>query len=795
MGQLRELLCVICVPALVSACTVEKPLSPAASAGEGAKPAGSAAGSPGSPGVAGAAGVKPGPAAGSGGVPYSGPAAGGGGSRTNPDAGVLEVDVAQLSASQAQNVQRLKGAIDTARAKTSAQLEAESALPFASKLNYDPLKAQHMDLIQASALKLVPAELAGLAQNGFVISGRQRFPSFTYGYASIYASDLPVYISADSILDAVHRSYDDILKDLELRVLSVDLTTLLTSLRAKLGQQAASQTRDDLVFYIEVAQGLLSPNDAVPIGSAAAQEIVVKARAAGGPGIVTLFGSTREEDFSQFKPRGHYENDPSLQAYFRTMMWLGRSDFRMVETEGDVRKLQRRQVEAVFLLNELFDAEDRARFERIDNVVRMFVGESDNMTLQQVPALLTALKISKASELAPLPDATIARAILDGGLGKQQIMSHLMLGGLTAPVPLNASFLLFGQRYVVDSHVFSNVVWDRVRAMRMMPNPLDAAYAALANDQAVSLLHSELEKYPYAGDLAAMRALVDEHDTTFWHANMYNDWLSALRTLSPQRSVLAAAASTSVPTIVKTEAWGRRILDTQLASWAQLRHDTLLYAKQSYTGGAVCEFPDAAVDPYPEFYAAIARFAEHGQGIAALIGPAVSPDVAERINSYFTRLHDVATQLKAIADTQLTGMTPTAEQLAFINDAVVIKHDMQGCVPVDIASGWYTKLFFEPYFSLSFSPTIADVHTQSTDESGAPVGRVLHVGTGHPRLLVVTQDSCATPRAFVGLSSAYYEKVTDNWVRLTDSQWASEISTAVLPPEPMWVQDLIPVKN
>ena len=32
-------------------------------------------------------------------------------------------------------------------------------------------------------------------------------------------------------------------------------------------------------------------------------------------------------------------------------------------------------------------------------------------------------------------------------------MSHLMIGGLDAPVPLNASFLLFGQRYVVDSHV------------------------------------------------------------------------------------------------------------------------------------------------------------------------------------------------------------------------------------------------------------------------------------------------------------------------------------------------------
>jgi len=36
---------------------------------------------------------------------------------------------------------------------------------------------------------------------------------------------------------------------------------------------------------------------------------------------------------------------------------------------------------------------------------------------------------------------------------------------------------------VVDSEVFSNLVYDRVghgAVMRMMPNPLDIAYAALA---------------------------------------------------------------------------------------------------------------------------------------------------------------------------------------------------------------------------------------------------------------------------------------------------------------------------
>ena len=31
----------------------------------------------------------------------------------------------------------------------------------------------------------------------------------------------------------------------------------------------------------------------------------------------------------------------------------------------------------------------------------------------------------------------------------------------------------------------------------------------------------------------------------------------------------------TLPQIAKTEAWGRRLLNTQLASWAELRHDTI----------------------------------------------------------------------------------------------------------------------------------------------------------------------------------------------------------------------------
>lgn len=96
---------------------------------------------------------------------------------------------------------------------------------------------------------------------------------------------------------------------------------------------------------------------------------------------------------------------------------------------------------------------------------------------------------------------------------------------------------MFGQRYVVDSHGFSNLVYDRVmggKLVRLMPNPLDVAFAALGNDLAAELLAPELEAFPYGPDLEAMRTVVDPHPAEYWEDNLYNRWLGALRELSPR---------------------------------------------------------------------------------------------------------------------------------------------------------------------------------------------------------------------------------------------------------------------
>ena len=82
------------------------------------------------------------------------------------------------------------------------------------------------------------------------------------------------------------------------------------------------------------------------------------------------------------------------------------------------------------------------------------------------------------------------------------------------------------------------------------------------------------------------------------------------------------------------------------------------------------------------------------------------------------------------------------------------------------------------------------MHTQPTDEGGADVGRVLHVATGSPRLMVVTVNTCNGPRAYAGLASSYFERTTERYDRLDDIRWAREIETAN-PVDPAWLQPVI----
>ncbi|PIZ25544.1 MAG: hypothetical protein COY47_05340, partial [Chloroflexi bacterium CG_4_10_14_0_8_um_filter_57_5] len=71
--------------------------------------------------------------------------------------------------------------------------------------------------------------------------------------------------------------------------------------------------------------------------------------------------------------------------------------------------------------------------------------------------------------------------------------------------------------------------------------------------------------------------------------------------------------------------WARKDLQTALSSWTELKHDTILYAKQVMAelgGGGAEQPPHGYVEPNPEAYArllALAQMTENGLQARSLL--------------------------------------------------------------------------------------------------------------------------------------------------------------------------------
>ncbi|MBL9008163.1 MAG: DUF3160 domain-containing protein [Myxococcales bacterium] len=648
---------------------------------------------------------------------------------------------------------------------STSQLLSRYPTQFGGALTYDPLSAKNLDRIQQSSLALSSEEQQILTQHGFVLSQRQRFSSFASGYAQLYMQHMPVYVSADSILHALHRSYDEMLTDIESEYLHAEVATWLDALRTRIvGGGAAgfsSSVRTEVDVYLATALSLLRGYTHSPIepDAKSAQAIatwVKLAEAASGPSEVPLFGTSVLVDFSQFRPRGHYTQSTQLERYFRCLMWLANAELRIVEQLGSAPpKVNRQALEAAELLHDLHDDTAWQSRRHIDALLQLFVGEEDQLTVEQMTKLLAQLGVRGPADLALRSDAQIVAALMQGGFGVQRIVSQILIGDTQV-----RSFMLLGQRFVPDSQVLSNVVYSRAGGgtiPRFLPSPLDVAFAALGNNHAATLLQDEMRKFPYAADLAKARVLSDGYGDEFWQSNLYRGWLRALRTLSPDES-RAAPARFGLPQATGSEAWARRLLNTQLGSWAQLRHDTILYAKPS-TSSFICEFPDAYVDPYPAFYRALIALGD--RATSELRGLASPAPVVQKASGYFEHLSEVARMLEEMAELQRQKRPFADRHLAFINELVRVS---LGCTGF-FAPGWYLKLFWNQKQANQDIPTIADVHTDPN------TGTVLHVATGLPQLLVVSLDTCQGIRAYAGLAFSYHEILGAGFHRYTDEEW------------------------
>ncbi|NJP06553.1 MAG: DUF3160 domain-containing protein [Chloroflexaceae bacterium] len=680
-----------------------------------------------------------------------------------------------------------------------------------SEIAFDAFAADYAEEIDQT-FDLTEEETSLLQQSGFVVSDRIAFDQFSKAYAYIYWKDLPVLITTDSILHAVHQTSDELLMRIEATILAPQLAVFLTNVRQQLREDAAinndpelAPIYDDLDIYLSVPLALMAASNEQADIHPDALPYIKLSREANEIGKIALPGRYEHQiDFTLFKPRGHYTEYERLRRYFMAMSWLGHVDFRFFGVSGvDVRSIA-----AAALLRDTIDrADQRKTWDEMERVLRMIVGQSDNMILPELDRLLSDANIGSPAEALHGTDPDALRALLERNTYGQSLIAGQPLKEGDVPT----SFLVFGARFAIDSYVTNQLTFSQLIIERPFPSPLDVLYA-LGNERAKTHLQDELARYRYLDNLEYLRELIADLDLDFWQESTYNYRLGILRTLN------APTTDDSYPQTMHTAAWQDKMLHTQLASWSQLRNESILYVKQSYTSQPVCEYPKGYVEPYPEFYAAIQSYAGVGREMFAQLSferieeaeqllhhletTEDDPDsttqqpffgspfghvngLQQKATTYFRHLEAVAQMLQAIAEKELQLIPLTPEEEAFLKDTAVLQYINLACAEGQEWNGWYPQLF--PWED-EHPAVIADIHTNpNTDPELSPPG-VLHVGTGPVAAIIFVAETDEGATMYVGPSFTYYDVLETGFPphRLTDEDWKERLQTNPLPEPPAW---------
>lgn len=604
-----------------------------------------------------------------------------------------------------------------------------------------------------------------LRQNHFVVSPR-RSQGGT-GYREMYdiyneARELgfPILVTTDAMLHTFHLVFDRVLKTCEEQRFYGWLEALLAALyeESRAQQTAATDTLAQWALwrnleYLNVARRLLDSTyvPAATIGLYQQELDLIRQHLPFTPSPIFEY----DEDYTQYIVRGHYTQSDSLRHYFQSMMWLGRMTF-----DRDSLKFS---LSAILLTQALYRTQVNGRpsFAVWDDIYQptvFFVGKSDDIGPEQY--LQIANEVYGQNYLDSPPNQLADRNLLSQ-FGQ---MAQALPGPKIEYPGQPAGFRIMGQRFIPDSYVLDELVFDKLPDLRVMPTGLDVM-AVLGSARALELLQQtpDWTMFPsYPVKLDSLRREFANYADTTWAQNVYWNWLYCLMPLLYPKGE-------GYPDWMQTAAWLDKDLLAALGSWAELRHDTILYAKQSGTETGMR--PEAVgkqgyVEPNPHLYARLAAltlFMQTGLASRDLLFPQFATSLQ--------RLHNVLTQLQAISEKELEGRPLSAEDYATI---LTIGNALEEIVEFAERSAGGPRPD-----NKDAMPVIADVHTDANS------GTVLEEGVGYPYCVYAICSIAGQLVIARGAGFSHHEFVWPSTDRLTDEAWREMLQTNA-PPPPQW---------
>lgn len=639
-----------------------------------------------------------------------------------------------------------------------------------------------------SQFPLSQAQKDFLTEYGFVVSPHAYDVLFEDYYAALKDSDTPVFVTTDSMLHTFHILYDYVLRVTEQDHFSQDLlelTTWMCESSESIYDSSEGTVKEAAkmnVAYFYVALKLLEPSAQCPsYVSDIVEEELALVDTAEGIQPSPLFGY--REDYSQYVPRGHYTRTDGLGRYFQAMMWYGRMTFRIMERE------QTRSAILMVLSMAGAGTSERSALDIWDDIyltTSFFVGDADDLTLYDYSSVMREVYGAEAS-YAEIED----ESLLDSFIEKAKLLPDPKINSSVLKdnqdISESKGMRYMGQRFIVDSYMFSELVYDNVLQyfgdgepftlvysdagpIRGFPRGLDI-FSVLGFELAEDILTEEgdTDYYDYDTQLQALRDEIAAYTTADWAKNQYTSWIYTLDGFKDE-------AGAGWPAFMQSEMWEKKELYTALGSWAELRHDTILYAKQSYTFEATSmpaqpELTYGFVEPIPEVYARLLSLT-----MMAHDGLMQRELLPEEFDTKFSELEDLLSTLISISEKEIAGEALSDDD-----------YDHIWNIGGTLGSLLYFSEEVEEVTTEADASVaiIADVHTDVNSQM------VLEEGVGYPLTMYVVLEKDGTSYIAKGPVFSYYEFKHPLDDRLTDEKWQDQLESGNEPQLPQWAQSFI----
>lgn len=621
--------------------------------------------------------------------------------------------------------------------------------------------------------------LEKLQQNNFVITKGNNLQLF-HAYEENDYRQVPNFITTDLYLQAFHMYFSYILKSLEKQHIIPTLEMLCHSFNAaciKLAEQTEDESLKDMAEHAATFYAIpyyLLTNKTLTVPSKYETEYQEEIEHINKQeDNFSDFLSYKDAYFpySLFKPRGHYTREPQLQAYFKAMMWLQTACFCREQQEQLKRSIFQA---AVLCTYKSIDQTPLIKlYQHIYTPLTFLMGEADNLSIFDIARILeknNAIHIEDALTAGQIEK--VNQALIELAKHKNNIKPQIEI---TCRDKIN----FMPQRYLSDNEVIQKLVDVNPNSQRAYPKGLDV-FATFGTGTAESLL-IDFYKEPnnwseYSKELQQLKDKFKTSKST--QLSVYELWMKSLLTMQQ--------TDKNNPGFMQTPEWGYKNLNTALASWAELKHDAILYGEQPMAaecGGAGP--PDPIVVGYVEPNLPFWRKMENILQATRLIlqqNDCMTDDLKGKTD----QLNDYVTFLIQVTEKELRGeklTEPEYRTLEYMGSS--IEYFTLSVVDPDLhLDDW--SLVQGPDKSIAI---VADIYTRNI--RGCNKNGILHIATGNANNIYVVVEIEGNLYLTRGATFSYYEFVQPLGTRLTDEKWQKMLEEKKAPAVPEWMKSIL----